>query len=288
MNHALRSRRPLGGSGGQVEGDYVLEWPSCGVMGIINVTPDSFSDGGVHFDSEKAVESGLAMAEAGALFLDVGGESTRPGADPVPVREELRRVLPVVERLAGTGQARVSVDTSKPEVAREAVAAGAVLVNDVRGLRDPLMLEACAELGVPVIAMHMQGEPRTMQRNPSYVSVTDDVAAFLAAAAERARRAGIPDVLLDPGIGFGKTVSHNLALIRATSELASLGKIVIGASRKSFMAGITGEKSAARRDPGSIAVHLRAAELGAALVRVHDVAGHVQALRVWRALLEEE
>lgn len=253
-------------------------------MGIVNVTPDSFSDGGSFPGPQSAVEHGLALARAGAIVIDVGGESTRPGATPVPADVEAERVIPVVRGLAGKSKALLSVDTSKPEVAREAVAAGAHLINDVRGLTDAEMIRACVEAGVPAVAMHMQGEPGTMQQRPAYRDVVAEVHAFLAETALGARAAGLVDLIVDPGIGFGKTVEHNLALIAALEEMTPRFKVLVGASRKGLVAALAGEARAGHRDAGSIAIHLRAASAGAALVRVHDVAGHVQALRVWERL----
>ena len=254
-------------------------------MGILNVTPDSFSDGGAYGDARSAVERGVAMAQQGALFLDVGGESTRPGAEPVGVRTELERVLPVVSALASSTDAIISIDTRKPEVARAALEAGAHLVNDVTGLRNQRMVEVCAEFGVPAVIMHMQGEPRTMQQQPHYDDVVTEVRCYLEESAERAIAAGIPDLFLDPGIGFGKTLEHNLALLRALPELVGEGrKLLLGASRKRTIEYIAGPSEPWERDPGSIAIHLHAAAAGAAVVRVHDVAGHVQALRVWERL----
>lgn len=252
------------------------------VMGILNVTPDSFSDGGAYADLGAVIERGRAMLAAGALLLDVGGESTRPGAEPVPEDEEVRRVVPAVEALAALPGARISVDTMKPAVARAALKAGAHLVNDVTGLRDPEMVRVCAAFGAPAVIMHMRGEPRTMQRDPRYDDVAAEVFGFLARRAEAALAAGVPGVILDPGLGFGKTLEHNLTLLRRLPELVALGfPVLVGASRKKMIDFLANVPVAADRDPGSIALHLRAADAGAAVLRVHDVAGHVQALRVW-------
>ncbi len=277
----LRFRRPVPGGEPSGEG-FALRWQGTAVMGIVNVTPDSFSDGG-HFANAAAIDAGLAMAAAGALLVDVGGESTRPGATPVPAHEELRRVLPVIEGLAAEGVA-VSIDTSKPDVAREALSAGACLVNDVRGLRDPALRAVCAEAGAPAVLMHMQGTAETMQRAPSYGDVVEEVSTFLRCGAERALKEGIVDIIVDPGIGFGKRLEHNLALLRALPRLASGHPLLIGASRKQLIESLSGETAPTARDPGSLALHLHAAASGAAMVRAHDVAAHLQALRVWEGI----
>ncbi len=282
--HSLTFRFPVPGA--YPDGDvWRLNWAGCAVMGILNVTPDSFSDGGRYADPDAALLRAGELLEAGALILDVGGESTRPGAEDVPEEVELGRVLPVVTALAQSGRAVISVDTRKPGVARAALAAGAHLINDVSGLRDADMLAACAEFGAPAAIMHMRGEPQTMQRAPVYGDVVDEVFGFLKEQAERALAAGLPSVLLDPGLGFGKTLAHNLALLRALPQLCKVGHpVLVGASRKQMIDRLAGVPLAQDRDPGSIALHLRAASWGAALARVHDVAGHVQALRVWQAL----
>jgi dihydropteroate synthase len=225
------------------------------------------------------------MAEAGALLVDVGGESTRPGAEFVPAAEEQERILPVIESLVREGTVAVSVDTRKPEVARAALEAGAHLVNDVTGLRDPALRAVCAEYGAPAVVMHMQGEPGTMQRDPTYEDVAAEVFGFLREQATRALAEGVPGVLLDPGIGFGKTREHNLTLLRALPALcAGEYPVLVGASRKRLIDYLAGVPDARDRDPGSIAIHLHAATTGASMVRVHDVPGHVQALRVWEAV----
>lgn len=269
----------------RTDAGWTLAWEGALLMGIVNVTPDSFSDGGRFAGHDQAVAHGLSLARAGARIVDVGGESTRPGAAPVDAAEESARVLPVIEALVARSDVLVSIDTTKPQVAREAVAAGAHLVNDVTGLRDPDMLAVLADAGVPGVAMHMQGRPRTMQREPRYQDVVAEVEAFLVERAADATRAGVPSVILDPGLGFGKTVEHNLALVRAVPRLAALGHpLLIGGSRKQSIGTITGVEIASARDPGSIALHLHAAARGAGLLRVHDVAGHAQALAVWRAI----
>ncbi|GGM17639.1 dihydropteroate synthase [Deinococcus aerophilus] len=260
-----------------------LSWQGTAVMGILNVTPDSFSDGGRHTALNAALASARAMRHAGALLIDVGGESTRPGAEPVPAEVELDRVLPVIRALAA--EMPLSVDTLKPEVAHEALRAGAHLINDVGGLRDPEMLRVCAGAQAPACAMHMQGEPRTMQRRPEYADVVAEVHAFLRTRADEARAAGLPGVLLDPGIGFGKTLEHNLALLRALPTLTDgPDGVLVGASRKRLIDFLAGVPEAADRDPGTLALHLHAARSGAALVRAHAAVAHVQALRVQAAL----
>jgi dihydropteroate synthase len=278
--------------GAEREGDaWVLRWRAAALMGIVNVTPDSFSDGGRFVgDPAAAVEAGLAQWQQGAAFVDVGGESSRPGAERVPEGEELRRVLPVVSGLAERG-VRVSIDTVKPVVAEEAVKAGACLVNDVGGLAAPSMRAVCAEHGVPAVVVHMQGEPRTMQRAPRYRDVVGEVERVLLERADRARTDGVRSVLIDPGIGFGKTVEHNLALLSATRRLAGHGlPLLIGASRKRMIARLSAadgeDPEPLQRLPGTLALHLFAAEHGAALLRVHDVAEHRQALAAYAALDE--
>jgi dihydropteroate synthase len=256
------------------------------LMGVVNVTPDSFSDGGLYLDSDAAVAHGKELVRDGADVLDVGGESTRPGAVEVDEAEELRRVEPVVAALAG--MATVSVDTSKAVVAEAALDAGASIVNDVTALQgDPAMAGLCAERRVGVVLMHMPGNPRTMQDNPRYDDVVDDVKAFLAARMEFAVGVGIEEerIWLDPGIGFGKTVEHNLELLRRLAELRELGRpLVIGASRKSFIGRIDGS-DVDDRIGGSIASSVLAAAEGADVLRVHDVAEMAQALKVTNAVL---
>jgi dihydropteroate synthase len=257
------------------------------LMGVVNVTPDSFSDGGLYLDPEAAIERGRELAEAGAAILDVGGESTRPGAAPVPADEELRRVEPVVAGLAGLAPV-ISVDTSKAAVAAAALEAGATIVNDVTALRgDPEMAALVADRGAGVVLMHMAGEPRTMQENPEYDDVVAEVRDFLAARLAAAVAAGIEEsrIWLDPGIGFGKTDRHNFELLRGLGELAALGRpLVVGTSRKSFI-GRSDGSAADERLGGTIATSILAATAGAAVLRVHDVREMDQALRVAAAVL---
>jgi dihydropteroate synthase len=257
------------------------------VMGIVNVTPDSFSDGGDHATTEAAVAHGLRLAGEGADILDVGGESTRPGADDVPVEEELRRVVPVVERLVREAAIPVSVDTSKPEVMRAAVEAGAGMINDVFALRREGALETAAALGVPVVLMHMLGEPRSMQDAPHYEDAVAEVHRFLAERIFAAEMAGIDKkrIVVDPGFGFGKTLAHNLALLADLGRFAELGvPLMAGLSRKRSIGELTGRDDARERVHGSVAAALIAAQRGARLLRVHDVAATIDALKVWEAV----
>ena len=257
------------------------------VMGIVNVTPDSFSDGGAHFDAGAAIAHGLALAAEGADILDVGGESTRPGAQAVSVEEELRRTIPVVEALSRQLAIPVGIDTSKPEVMRAAVAAGAGMINDVFALRREGALDAAAALGVPVVLMHMQGEPRGMQANPEYDDVVGEVHRFLAERVFAAEMAGIPRtcIVVDPGFGFGKTREHNLHLLAQLQRFTELGvPVLAGLSRKRTIGELTGRDDPRARVHGSVAAHLLAAQRGAMLLRVHDVAATVDALKVWEAV----
>ena len=263
----------------------VLDRPR--VMGIVNVTPDSFSDGGAHDSVDAAVAHGLRLAGEGADILDIGGESTRPGANEVSVEEELRRVVPVIERLARETTLPISVDTSKPEVMRAAVAAGAGMVNDVYALRNEGALAAAAELGVPVVLMHMQGEPRSMQANPHYDDVVSEVFRFLAERIFAAEMAGIAKkhIVVDPGFGFGKNLPHNLALLAQLQRFDELGvPLLAGMSRKKMIGELTERDDPRERIHGSVAAHLMAAQRGAKLLRVHDVTATVDALKVWNAV----
>ncbi|MEP7186013.1 MAG: dihydropteroate synthase [Rhodanobacter sp.] len=255
------------------------------VVGILNVTPDSFSDGGAYDNVEAAVAHGLRMAEEGADMLDVGGESTRPGAADVSVEDELRRVLPVIEQLVACTNLPIAIDTSKPEVMRAAVASGAGMINDVFALRRDGAMDAAAELGVPVCLMHMQGEPRDMQIDPQYDDVVGEVHRFLTDRLFACELAGIDKrkLLVDPGFGFGKTLEHNLALLCALDRFSNLGSgVYAGLSRKGMIGTLTGKSEPADRLAGSVAAALIAVQRGARLVRVHDVAATVDALSVWR------
>jgi dihydropteroate synthase len=257
------------------------------VMGVVNVTPDSFSDGGEWLDARAAIAHGIELIEQGAAILDVGGESTRPGAEPVSEAEELRRVVPVLEGLANAG-ARLSIDTSKAAVAAAALDAGASIVNDVTALRgDPDMAALVAERGCACVLMHMLGEPRTMQLEPVYDDVVHDVKAFLAERLAFAVEHGIAEerVWLDPGIGFGKTIGHNLELLARLDEVVALGRpVVVGTSRKSFLGRITG-RGPQERVAGTIATNVLALARGASVFRVHDVAQAHDALAVAAATL---
>jgi dihydropteroate synthase len=252
-------------------------------MGIVNVTPDSFSDGGRYFEADAAVGHGLALADEGAQVLDVGGESTRPGAAPVSDEEELRRVLPVVEPLAAAGH-RVSIDTTKLAVARAALDAGATIVNDVSAFRfEPGLAGLVADRRAHCCLMHMLGEPRTMQQDPRYEDVVSEVKAFLEERLAFAVGEGVPEehVWLDPGIGFGKTVAHNLELLRRLGEIVAIGRpVAVGTSRKSFLGKLTGGKPEGERLPATIATNVLALERGASIFRVHDVGPVVDALTV--------
>ncbi|HSQ22698.1 MAG TPA: dihydropteroate synthase [Coriobacteriia bacterium] len=268
-------------------GRYALVLDRPLVMGIVNITPDSFSDGGTFLDPVAALRHGHALAAAGADLVDVGGESTRPGSDEVSAGEELARVLPVVEALALGLDIPVSVDTRHPAVARACVEVGASVVNDVSGFRDAGMIEVAAACDAGLVVMHMLGEPKTMQAEPRYDAVVAEVGAYLAAHAAMLEGAGVAAdrICVDPGIGFGKTTEHNLEIIRRLPELAELGyPVLVGASRKRFIGEITGESEPTRRLGGSVAAALAAIARGASVVRVHDVAETLQALRVWQAI----
>ncbi|MBS3822395.1 MAG: dihydropteroate synthase [Wenzhouxiangellaceae bacterium] len=257
------------------------------VMGIVNVTPDSFSDGG-RFDSvDKALAHAGRLVAEGADMLDVGGESTRPGAAPVEARSEIERVVPVIEAIGGELDVPVSVDTMKAEVMRAAVAAGAAMINDVNGLRDPQALAAAAELGVPVCIMHMQGEPRTMQHNPHYSDVVEDLLMFFRERVAACLDAGMAqrNLVLDPGFGFGKSLEHNLDLLDRFGRFREFGlPLLAGLSRKSMLGRITGRENADERVAASVAGAVLAAERGADILRVHDVAETVDAVKVIHAL----
>jgi dihydropteroate synthase len=268
-------------------GERVVRLDQPQVMGIVNATPDSFSDGGAYADAGAAAEAGAQMAAQGAAIIDVGGESTRPGAAAVWEGDEIERVLPVVQRLAAAGNA-VSIDTRKSGVMSAALGAGAKLVNDVSALTwDPQSASVVATAGAPVILMHHQGDPQTMQKDPRYEDVLVEVYRWLEERIEVAELAGISrdNILVDPGIGFGKTVAHNLELINGLALLHGLGcPIVVGASRKRMIGALANEAPADQRLPGSLALALKAVEQGAQIVRVHDVPETVQALKIWRGL----
>jgi dihydropteroate synthase len=256
-------------------------------MGVLNITPDSFSDGGRILTPAEAAATARRLVDDGADLLDLGGESSRPGADPVPLDEELRRVIPAVEAVAASVSVPISVDTTKPAVARRALDAGASVVNDIRGLAgDPEMTRLAVETGAGVVVMHMAGTPRTMQLAPRYGDVVTEVHDFLARQVEAAEAAGLPRerVAIDPGIGFGKTFDHNLDLLRNLGRFASLGCVVlIGTSRKGFLGTLTG-RGVTERATASVVSSLAAAVAGALVVRVHDVAPMADAVKVWSAI----
>ncbi|HEY8010518.1 MAG TPA: dihydropteroate synthase [Rudaea sp.] len=264
--------------------ELVLDRPR--IAGIINVTPDSFSDGGAFLDPQAAIAHGLKLVEEGADLLDIGGESTRPGANAVSTEEEIARVVPVIEALAKQVSVPIAIDTSKPEVMRAAVAAGAGFINDVYALRRDGALDAAAELKVPVCLMHMLGEPRTMQDDPHYDDVVSDVRRFLAERIFACEMSGIAkkSIVVDPGFGFGKTLEHNLALLRGLDQIAALGvPLLVGLSRKAMIGTLTG-REVDQRAVGSAAAALIAVQKGALIVRVHDVAATRDALAVWRGV----
>jgi dihydropteroate synthase len=262
----------------------VLDRPR--ICGIVNVTADSFSDGGRFLDPQRAIEHAIALVEEGADLIDIGGESTRPGAAEITLADEIARAVPVIEALAKRISVPISIDTSKPEVMRAAVAAGAGLINDVHALRRDGALDAAAELGVPVCLMHMQGEPRTMQDAPEYDDVVAEVHRFLAERLFAVQMAGIDKkkILIDPGFGFGKTLEHNLALLRSLDRFPELAPVVVGLSRKATIGTLTGRENPADRAVGSAAAALIAVQRGAMIVRVHDVAVTRDALAVWQAV----
>ena len=266
--------------------DLLLDRPR--IMGVVNVTPDSFSDGGRYLEPRAATEHGLQLLEEGADLIDVGGESTRPGAEPVPVEEELRRVLPVVEGLAAAG-ALVSIDTSKASVAARAIEAGAVIINDVTALGDPGMAAVASRSRAGMVLMHMQGNPRTMQAKPTYEDVVGEVSAFLIDRAAEAEAAGVEraSIAIDPGIGFGKTVDHNLALLRDLGVIADLGyPVIVGTSRKSFLSKVTGQTTTEGRDVASAVSTALAIERGANVVRVHNVSACKEAALLTMAIVQ--
>jgi dihydropteroate synthase len=257
------------------------------VMGIVNVTPDSFSDGGVHYGRGDAVAAALRMESDGAAIVDVGGESTRPGSDPVSADEELERVIPVIEEIRKRSDVPISIDTTKARVAEAALDAGADMINDVTALRhDPAMLPLAAQRGVPVVLMHMRGEPKTMQQDIRFDDVVGDVVRELIAFRNAAVHGGIrkEQIVVDPGIGFGKTIEHNLQLLARANELESIAALMIGAARKAFIGYITGRVAGPDRMAGSLAAVCAAVHAGAAIVRVHDVRETVDFLKVMDAI----
>lgn len=265
-----------------------MDWSqSPGLMGIVNVTPDSFSDGGQFLAVDAAVEHGLNLAEQGAAVLDIGGESTRPGSEPVPLDEELRRVIPVIERLASKVPVPISVDTSKAELARRAVAVGAEIVNDISGLQfDPQMADVCRQTGAGVICMHLQGTPQTMQLAPHYTDVVSEIRDYFRQRLKFLAERGIPEerVLLDPGVGFGKTAEHNLQILSHIAAFHALGRpVLIGHSRKRFLKQLLG-REVDERLAGGIGVSIALASQNVEMLRVHDVAAHRDALVAWKTI----
>jgi len=262
---------------------------STRVMGILNVTPDSFSDGGLYVATDRAVERALAMVQEGADIIDIGGESTRPGASPVGVTEEIERTVPVIEALRKESDVPISIDTSKPEVMLAAAAAGASMLNDVRALRESGAVEVAAELGLPACIMHMQGEPRTMQASPAYDDVVRDVRAFLRDRVDECVAAGMntANLVLDPGFGFGKTLEHNLLLMQQLDVFVKMGQpVLVGVSRKSMIGKLLGDDQR-ERITGSVTLALAAARKGAHIVRVHDVRETADALRIDAAVTRQ-
>jgi dihydropteroate synthase len=273
----------------------LIEWPSgrldfsagCIVMGVLNVTPDSFSDGGQFFDTQKAIEHGLKMSADGAAIIDIGGESTRPGSASVSVEGQKERVVPVVEALAKKISVPISIDTTDYEVAEAALDAGAAMINDITALSDEQMGELAAKRDVPVVLMHIQGTPATMQIEPKYKDVVAEVSAFLLERAKRAEKFGIPKqrIFIDPGIGFGKTAEHNLLLLRDLDKFVDSGyRVCIGTSRKSFIGKLTGKEKPAERIFGTAATVALCAAAGVSIVRVHDVAEMVDVIKIINAV----
>ncbi len=273
----------------------VVEWPrgrldfsaGCIVMGVLNVTPDSFSDGGQFLDKDRAIEYGLQMAADGAVLIDIGGESTRPGAEPVSADEQIKRAIPVIKVLAKKIKMAVSIDTKTAEVAKVALEAGAVMINDITALSDEHMAELAAEQQVPVVLMHMQGTPETMQDEPKYDDVVSEVLQFLLDRAKKAEEFGIPTerIFIDPGIGFGKTLEHNLLLLKNLDKFVKTGyRVLVGTSRKSFIGAITGREKPSERIFGTAATVALCAIAGVSIVRVHDVAEMIEVIKIINAI----
>jgi dihydropteroate synthase len=277
----------------------ILKWPTgkldfsagCLVMGVLNVTPDSFSDGGEFIDRDRAIEQGIKMVEDGAAIIDIGPESTRPGAKAVTVDEQVRRAIPVIEKLAKKTKACISIDTTNYEVAKAALDAGANIINDITALADERMAQLAAERKVPVILMHMQGTPRTMQVEPKYKDVVSDVLKFLLDKAKRAKKFGIPKerIFIDPGIGFGKTIEHNLKLLANLDKFVKTGyRVLVGPSRKWFIGKLTGKENPAERTFGTAAAVALCASAGVSIVRVHDVAKMLDVVKIVNAIIKEK
>ncbi|MGA2071089.1 MAG: dihydropteroate synthase [Sedimentisphaerales bacterium] len=274
----------------------ILKWPTgkldfsagCLVMGVLNVTPDSFSDGGRFLDRDKAIEQGLQMAAEGAAIIDIGPESTRPGAQAVTADEQVRRAIPVIEKLAKKTKACISIDTTNYEVAKAALDAGANIINDITALADQRMAQLAAERKVPVILMHMQGTPRTMQIEPKYKNVVAEVLKFLLDRAKRAEKFGIPKqrIFIDPGIGFGKTIEHNLKLLANLDKFVKTDyRVLVGPSRKRFIGTLTGKENPADRTFGTAAAAALCASAGVSIVRVHDVAKMIDVIKTTNAII---
>ncbi len=275
--------------------ENIVEWPrgrldfsaGCIIMGVLNVTPDSFSDGGQFFDAGRAIEQGLKMARDGAAIIDVGAESTRPGSEAVSTHEQIRRAIPVIQALAKKVHVPISIDTYNREVAQAAIGAGAAMINDITALSDERMVKLAAEQQVPVVLMHMQGMPATMQVEPKYDDVVGEVRQFLLERAKRAEKFGVPKnmIFIDPGIGFGKTLEHNLLILRNIHRFVETGyRVLLGSSRKSFIGAITGKKRPADRIFGTAATVALCAAAGVSIVRAHDVAEMVDVIRVAGAI----
>jgi len=275
----------------------ILKWPTgkldfssgCLVMGILNITPDSFSDGGMYYSTEKAIEHGLQMVRAGADLIDIGPESTRPGAKPVAADEQIRRAVPVIEALRKQTNIPISIDTFHPDVASEALSAGANIINDITALSNPKIAQLAAEKQVPVVLMHMQGTPATMQQNPQYNDVVGEIERYLLSRADYAQEMGIVKerIFIDPGIGFGKTTEHNLLLLNNLDEFVRTGyRVLVGTSRKRFIGQIIGKDTPADRVFGTAATVAISVQKGASIVRVHDVAEMRDTVKVVNALLK--
>jgi dihydropteroate synthase len=273
----------------------VIKWPrgrldfssGCIVMGVLNITPDSFSDGGQFFDVGRAVEHGLQMVADGAVIIDVGGESTRPGAAPILPEQQIERIVPVIEQLAEKADVPISIDTYNFEVAKAALNAGAAMINDITALSDPRLADLAAKQQIPVVLMHMQGTPRTMQVEPKYDDVVSEVRRFLLSQAKRAEQAGIPKdrIFIDPGIGFGKTLEHNLLLLRNIDRFVVTDyRVLVGTSRKSFIGQITGKEKPEDRIFGTAATVALCAAAGVSIVRVHDVAEMADVVKLANAI----
>lgn len=264
-------------------GSHLLEFDRTLVMGVLNVTPDSFSDGGLFIDAEKAIEHARQMIEDGADIIDVGGESTRPGSEPISEDEELARILPIIKNLAKIN-ITLSVDTCKPFVAGKCVEMGAHIINDITGLRNQAMIDLASELKAPVVIMHMKGEPKNMQQNPIYNDVVSEIRGFFLERISKAKKSGIDKIIIDPGIGFGKTAEHNLQILKRLNEFKGLNcPILVGPSRKSFIGSVTG-LSVNERLEGTLASVAIAAMNGANIVRVHDVKGCKRAVQIADAI----